>query len=242
MKKSFVLAAAALTLTAFIAGTTLSYFTDTDVATNTFTVGDLAIEEVETDWNNSEDGKDLYPGATRYKNPTVRNITDVEGGNEPGYVRMIVEVLDAQENAITNQEALDLIWTTIRYDADYNGTGTKKATRAKLEENHVPGYSLAELGGYDLYNKRDFTEASDYTGGNKRIFLYTANNGKLQAGEEATLFSTIVIPTDWTQTQIQKVGNYQLKVSAEAIQAKGFHTQAEAFRALDEEKAKAGNS
>ena len=34
---------------------------------------------------------------------------------------------------------------------------------------------------------------------------------------------------------MQKVGNYQLKVTAQAIQSKGFATQSEAYRMLDEE-------
>ena len=60
-------------------------------------------------------------------------------------------------------------------------------------------------------------------------------NGILNIGEESTLFTNIAIPTDWNQTQMQKVGNYQLKVTAQAIQSKGFATQSEAYRMLDEE-------
>lgn len=59
-------------------------------------------------------------------------------------------------------------------------------------------------------------------------------DGILNIGEESTLFTNIAIPTDWNQTQMQKVGNYQLKVTAQAIQ-KDFATQSEAYRMLDEE-------
>ena len=34
---------------------------------------------------------------------------------------------------------------------------------------------------------------------------------------------------------MQKVGEYQLKVTAQAIQSKGFANQSEAYRMLDEE-------
>ncbi|MFR6581204.1 MAG: hypothetical protein ACLURP_03595 [Ruminococcus sp.] len=58
--------------------------------------------------------------------------------------------------------------------------------------------------------------------------LYGAKgDGILNIGEESTLFTNIAIPTDWNQTQMQKVGNYQLKVTAQAIQSKGFATQSE---------------
>ena len=34
---------------------------------------------------------------------------------------------------------------------------------------------------------------------------------------------------------MQKIGDYQLKVTAQAIQSKGFATQSEAYKMLDEE-------
>ena len=55
-----------------------------------------------------------------------------------------------------------------------------------------------------------------------------------------TLFTNIAIPTDWNQTQMQKVGNYQLKVTAQAIQSKGFATQSEASTAALDEEIKGG--
>ena len=71
----------------------------------------------------------------------------------------------------------------------------------------------------------------------KLVFNYMGakGDGILNIGEESTLFTNIAIPTDWNQTQMQKVGNYQLKVTAQAIQSKGFATQSEAYRMLDEE-------
>ena len=65
----------------------------------------------------------------------------------------------------------------------------------------------------------------------KLVFNYMGakGDGILNIGEESTLFTNIAIPTDWNQTQMQKVGNYQLKVTAQAIQSK------EAYRMLDEE-------
>ena len=45
---------------------------------------------------NENDGKNMYPGYTVYKNPTVKNITSDKNGDEPCYVRMSVDILNSQ--------------------------------------------------------------------------------------------------------------------------------------------------
>ena len=151
-------------------GNTMAYFTENSVQTNVFTTGDLDIGLKEPDWDpNENDGKNMYPGYTVYKNPTVKNITSDKNGDEPCYVRMSVD--------------------------------TARSTASKLVFN----------------------------------YMGAKGDGILNIGEESTLFTNIAIPTDWNQTQMQKVGNYQLKVTAQAIQSKGFATQSEAYRMLDEE-------
>ncbi|MBR2259155.1 MAG: SipW-dependent-type signal peptide-containing protein [Blautia sp.] len=235
MKKRMILLTSLLVLTAFITGQTIAYFTASDDVTNTFTVGDLDIQEAESDWNDETDGKNLYPGSTKYKNPTVKNVTNKGNTDQPGYVRMILEAQDHNGNPITDAETLALIWETIRYDKTYNGTFKDKATTASLVEDHVPGYSLEALKGYDMTNETEFVEEPAYVSGNKRVFVYKANSGKLEVGKEATLFTTVVIPTDWNQEQIRKLGDYTLVITTQAIQAKGFSSQAAAFAALDKE-------
>ena len=71
----------------------------------------------------------------------------------------------------------------------------------------------------------------------KLVFNYMGEDGDgiLDIGEESTLFTNIVIPTDWNQTQLTMIGDYHLKITAQAIQSSGFTTQAEAFLMLDEE-------
>lgn len=89
----------------------MSYMTEKEEVTNVFTVGDLDVGLHETEWDETtdKDGKDIYPGYTVYKNPTVKNISDTTNGAEPCYARMIVYVQDGNGNAITDQDALDLI-------------------------------------------------------------------------------------------------------------------------------------
>ncbi len=49
----------------------------------------------EPDWDSNEnDGKNMYPGYTVYKNPTVKNITS-DKSETPCYVRMSVDILNS---------------------------------------------------------------------------------------------------------------------------------------------------
>ena len=49
------------------------------------------------------------------------------------------------------------------------------------------------------------------------------------------LFTTLALPTEWKNEQIKTLGDFQIIVKAEAIQASGFAGQKEALAALDEE-------
>lgn len=115
-KKRFVamLMVVVLALTAVI-GTTLAYFTDTDDATNTFTVGNVSIDLTEPKWDEagSKDAPEVYPGEALAKDPTVTN----DGAN-PCFVRIKVEGLNCLGNAgmITYrtdyvEDALGTDWT-----------------------------------------------------------------------------------------------------------------------------------
>lgn len=85
--------AASLAATAIVGGT-LAYFTDTDDATNTFTVGNVDIVLTEPGWDNGgkAEAEDMYPGEAVAKDPTVTN-----NGANPAFVRVKVEWPDAPE-------------------------------------------------------------------------------------------------------------------------------------------------
>ena len=199
-------------------GNTMAYFTENSVQTNVFTTGDLDIGLKEPDWDpNENDGKNMYP--------------------EPCYVRMSVDILNSQGTPITDDQALNLIYKTIYFDKTFTGGYDKKEGKATgLIQDRIPGYNLAQLAAYPMVNPL-WTKDTARSTASKLVFNYMGakGDGILNIGEESTLFTNIAIPTDWNQTQMQKVGNYQLKVTAQAIQSKGFATQSEAYRMLDEE-------
>lgn len=87
MKKSkkIITGIAAITLVAALGiGGTLAYLTDSEKVTNTFSVADLDITLTEPEWDDTTDGKDMEPGDTVKKDPTVNA---VKGDS---YVRVIM--------------------------------------------------------------------------------------------------------------------------------------------------------
>lgn len=85
----------ALAATAVVGGT-LAWFTDDEVATNTFTVGNVDITLTEPKWTStgSQDAPEVYPGEPLAKDPTVENV-----GANPCFVRVKVTGLDCLGDA-----------------------------------------------------------------------------------------------------------------------------------------------
>lgn len=125
-KKIVSLCLALALMVTLCVGGTLAYFTDTDDATNTFTVGNVDITLTEPNWTStgSEDAPEVYPGEALAKDPTVTN----DGAN-PCFVRIEVEGLDCLGNA-----------GMISYRTDY--------VTGNLGDNWVKGTD-----GYFYYNK-----------------------------------------------------------------------------------------
>lgn len=96
MKKKITAIALVVCLVAVaIVGGSLAYFTDTDEATNTFTVGNVDITLTEENWiGGGTVMPQVYPGEVLAKDPVVTN----EGDNAC-FVRIKVEGLDCLDPA-----------------------------------------------------------------------------------------------------------------------------------------------
>lgn len=95
MKKGKTIFAAIVLLLVFVVGGAVAYFTDTDSATNTFTIGNVDIEVVEDLWDQltdtdsdgiPDDAEDMMPGETVTKDPAIHNLSTTN----PAYVFMKV--------------------------------------------------------------------------------------------------------------------------------------------------------
>lgn len=86
MSKRKTIAVAIVLALVLLIGGMLAFFTDTDTATNVFTLGNVDISLSEPDWE-EDNATDLLPGATIVKNPVVTN----ESSSNNAYV--FVEVI-----------------------------------------------------------------------------------------------------------------------------------------------------
>ena len=238
--KKVILWAAAAAALAGGAGTTIAYFTDTETKVNVFTMGDLVIDLSEPEWdptpeNGTGDGQNMYPGYTVYKNPTIKNVTSDENGDEPCYARIRIRITDHDGELIQDGEVLEMINQMIYFDETYDGDFEHKGTSEGIIEGREPGYSLKELSAFPTVNPvfvKDEQRSEEAT----IVYNYmgTDGNGILRIGEEAALFTNIAVPTDWNQMQISQIGDFRLDIEAECIQCGGFAAQEEAFLALDQ--------
>jgi predicted ribosomally synthesized peptide with SipW-like signal peptide len=87
MKRKKLIIAAVVMLLVFLVGGAIAFFTDTEEVKNTFTIGKVDITLTEPNWNENN-AKDLLPGATVPKDPTVTVAAD----SADAYVFVKVEV------------------------------------------------------------------------------------------------------------------------------------------------------
>lgn len=208
MKKKVVAMGATVALAAVaFGGATLAYFTDTtDVAENTFTVGNIEIlldEAVVDEYGVADEGKDrtsdgneykLIPGQTYVKDPTVT----VEGTSEPCYVRMFV--------AINMQDTLDTL---------------------------LPNADLTKLfGGFEA-SKWSLVDTSEDGDVKTYEFRYIENGGIVDArtGDVTLppLFTSLTVPGTLTEAQIGRLDDLQIDVYAHAIQSANFENADQAW-------------
>ena len=209
-KRKLMLVALSLCMVAILAiGGTLAYFTDTDAATNVFTVGDVditldeapVIKEDGTDkWipdpdKTKEEDRvtqntytDVYPGAVLPKDPIVHNV-----GTNDAYVRVQVAV-----NA-----------NVLKYYGD----------------TYVDAFKAFVNGTFDAVN---WTIVSTIPEDDTVTFVINYNH-RLAAGADTTaVFEEIKIFAGWDNDDITTLGigkgtkGAQITILAEAIQAEGF--------------------
>ena len=211
-KKSLLLIiTAVIMVTALAVGGTLAYFTSTDDAGNSFTVGNVAIDLYEhkvapvvdanglTTWaylldktgatveaeENHYTG--IYPGAVLPKDPTIRNT-----GDNPAYVRMIVTINKGEE------------WSTLGGGVDlttiFGGFDSSKWTRAGSPALDTTNDTLTYVYNYNFILAKD--------------------------AETGALFTTVTIPWMIDNEEMEYLLDsdeaFTIQMTAQAIQADGF--------------------
>ena len=219
-KKSILMAAIAVMLVAvLVVGGTLAYFTDTKSATNTFTVGDVKIKLDESNVNDpdgdrvtSNEYTGVFPGIQYKKDPVVTNT-----GKNGAYVRAVVTIENGMNwMGLYNEN----VWTAPQAEAFMKLICNKMGDGWSLEDYDY--VTNAERG------STDFVAVLKY-------------DGVLATGKATTaMFENIMLPADATTnditTRVAQNGVFHIDVVAQAIQADGFTSWNDAFKAFDAQK------
>lgn len=234
-----------------IGGATLAYFTDTDNATNTFTVGKVDITLNETfDEHNAK----LMPGIDVNKDVTIK----LNEGSSDAYVWYLWKIpadLDSIDGTTGTNNALHVnslgsTWDKYRENTNYWPDGQTEALPLEKTWDHDPEVELGLTAGPEGYL---YTETID----NVEYHVYAAlYHGKLSAGQETTQAMTkVYLDKSVNQDaggyyQIMTVGknagqkhylpslpdNAKIIVEAYAIQADGFANVYDAYKAYQAQK------
>lgn len=193
---------------------TIAYLTsDTEVVSNTFTVGNVEIDIRESNINEdptdpdddyiyggeSQTYEDIVPNQTYAKDPTVI----VKAGSEPSYVRMFV--------TITKSAAFDEVF------ADNN-------------------LNLADLFEYNATNWEYKNNVED-TAADTRTYEFWYKDVTVEGAEYAlpALFTQVKVPGVLSNAELATLSGFQINIRAEAIQEAGFDNADAAFAALTAE-------
>jgi len=216
-RKILALALTVAMIAILAVGGTLAYFTDTEEATNVFTMGnvDITLDEAGVEKNGDEwtatndrvqenEYEDVYPGAVLPKDPIVHNV-----GSYDAYVRAKVTV---DFNKLAGMQADKTLFNG--KDDDDLKTLVNINTEEWAFENY--DYSLSD---------RTVT------------YTYTYKTVLAADTDTAALFTPVTIPAGLTNEEVAGYGldEFEINVVAEAIQTTGFDSAVEAWAAFDAE-------
>ena len=258
-KRNTIMAILSIVLAAALSvGGTLAYMTDSQSLVNTFKVGDLDIAFDEPNYP-GDCNEERVPGDSYAKDPTVQAIKG------DAYIRIKVEFQTSSGATLNGSPRVAKIMKTIYYDRLFsktkNADGYMGSDALRVWDwvegsgnHHTPNdkwhYWLDTDGGLvrkdgtktnvgDTLQIQNWFNHDDFdleTTADSSVF-YLNYKGILTESQKATIFTSIVFPSNWNQNDLKELGNYQIKLTAQAIQAIGFADRAEAFAALDKEVA-----
>lgn len=259
MKKKTILVAAiaVMLVAALVVGGTLAYFTDKDNATNTFTVGNVKIDLLESSLHRENAGYVGTPGEEL----------------NPKNAELWSEVLKQGSNNTSPYKAGDTFYTDDQIKANAREYKCENVELNPGEYYHKMPY-VVNTGKNDAYirirvmipadldtailnssmytttalNNKEFTKAYDNTGAVVRdgvkynVYTFT-RIAPLKAGEMTywNVWGTIHMDTDVTNEEIASLfgegkpyadGTFPVLVEADAIQADGFANATDAFAAF----------
>lgn len=197
-KKIFGITLAVALIVLSIAGTSLAYFSDTEVATNTFTSGEGI--KITLTYNNGQEDKVLDGTALEVKDENVfpaqtftRKATITNKANE-AYVGAII--------TITNEN--DSLSKIVTVDGNKVADGSENTVAVASLFTGLTGYTV---------------KAAETT---KGYIVYVLKTDALGKDASATIFKEIVIPAAWGNDEMKVFDKTKIEVTAYAVQTVGF--------------------
>ncbi len=253
MKKKTILVAAiaVMLVAALVVGGTLAYFTDKDNATNTFTVGNVDIELLESSLHRENAGYVGTPGEKlNPDNAELRSeVLKLGSNNTSPYKAGDTFYTDEQIKANAREYKCDNVMLNpgeSYHKMPYVVNTGKNAAYIRIRVMIPAALDTAILNS-SMYtttalNNKEFTMAYDSTGTVERdgvmynVYTFTRID-PLAAGEMTywNVWGTIHMDTTATNEQIAQLlpnGTFNVLVEADAIQADGFANATDAFAAF----------
>lgn len=252
MKKKTILvvAIAVMLVAALVVGGTLAYFTDTKSAKNTFTVGNVDIELLESSLHRENAG--IANGATS-DSELWSNVEKLGSNNTSPYKAGDTFYTDDQIKANAREykcENVELNPGEYYHKMPYVVNTGKNAAYIRIRVMIPADLDTAILNS-SMYtttalNNKEFTKAYDNTGAVVRdgvkynVYTFTRID-PLAAGEMTywNVWGTIHMDTTATNEQIAQLlpnGTFNVLVEADAIQADGFANADAAWAAFAAQK------
>lgn len=249
MKKKTILVAAiaVMLVAALVVGGTLAYFTDKDNATNTFTVGNVDIELLESSLHRENAG--IANGATS-DSELWSNVAKEGSNNTSPYKAGDTFYTDEQIKANAEKYTCDNVklnpgesYHKMPYVVNTGKNAAYIRIRVMIPANLDTAILNSSMYTTTALNNKEFTKAYDNTGAVERdgvkynVYTFTRID-PLAAGEMTywNVWGTIHMDTTATNEQIAQLlpnGTFNVLVEADAIQADGFANATAAFAAFD---------
>lgn len=254
MKKKTILVAAiaVMLVAALVVGGTLAYFTDKDNATNTFTVGNVKIELLESSLHRENAG--IANGATS-DSELWSNVEKLGSNNTSPYKAGDTFYTDEQIKANAREYKCDNVmlnpgesYHKMPYVVNTGKNAAYIRIRVMIPANLDTAILNSSMYTTTALNNKEFTMAYDSTGTVVRdgvkynVYTFTRID-PLAAGEMTywNVWGTIHMDTDVTNEEIASLfgegkpyadGTFPVLVEADAIQADGFANATDAFAAF----------
>ncbi len=255
MKKKTILVAAiaVMLVAALVVGGTLAYFTDKDNATNTFTVGNVDIELLESSLHRENAG--IANGATS-DSELWSDVEKLGSNNTSPYKAGDTFYTDEQIKANAEKYTCDNVklnpgesYHKMPYVVNTGKNDAYIRIRVMIPADLDTAILNSSMYTTTALNNKEFTKAYDNTGAVVRdgvkynVYTFT-RIAPLKAGEMTywNVWGTIHMDTDVTNEEIASLfgegkpyadGTFPVLVEADAIQADGFANATDAFAAFD---------